>query len=355
MLDLANFNIERVTVFHIPEDLPNKLPGIPTGGQSLIQLTAQAKDMLKIRIVKALGAKSHGIEVSISDITPTSFFQCGAAALGNSDAAFLNCGRLMANMLAVAQNNVSLKASKLVVIGGTVSSQSRPFIALVKAEMQDALSDKANSATQAIEHLKDIFMTESQRLYKIGFLQRTVSNVTVNGGQFDAAQHAVHLFDHLMTALETSSAAHYFYNGFLGCQTATSSRSRTRDFYNQTMEFIRNSNFHENKQFDLVDALRTDLRSNSGTISVSHFGSTHMSVPDQIAYSSFMQSKLFPTTAVAKDIEFVKTKLKRRRKIIFTSGVTVSTPPDDLNKVTVSANPDGSSTLHIPGLESSRE
>jgi hypothetical protein len=355
MLDLTNLTIARVTVFHIPEDLPTKAPGIPTGGLSLVQLAPTAKDMLKMRMVKALGAQSHGIEVSISDTTPSSFFQRGAAALGASDAAFLASASVLATMLAKAQNNVNLKASKLVVIDGTVTSHSRPFLAVVKAELQDALSERAAAAAQAIDHLRDIFMTESQRLYKIGFLQRTVTTPTHLQGVYDSTEHSVHLFDHLMTALETRSAAHYFYSGFLGCQTATSARSRTRDFYNQTMEFINTSGFAEPKRYDLYDALRAELRSNSATISVGGFGAAHMTVIDRTAYSSFMGAKMFPTNSVAKDTEFVKSKLRRRRKINFTSGVTVTTPPDDLNLIRVTANNDGSSTLHIPGTESSRE
>lgn len=355
MLDLTNIEIDRVTVFHIPEDQPSKVPGIPTGGQDLVRLSALGKDMLKLRMVKALGAKSKGIEVSIDDVTPQSFFQQSAGSLTGDDSAFLACAGICATMLAKAQNNVSLKASKLVVIGGRITTHARPFLAVVKAELQEALSDNNAENNQAIDHLENIFMTESQRLYKVGLLQRTVGSATQLNGAYDVDQHSIHLFDHLMTALETRDAAHYFYSGFLGCQTATSARSRTRDFYDQTTEFIKNSGFDESKKYDLFDALRTELRSNSATISVSDFGTTHMTVTDRNTYGNFMAGKMFPTHAVPKDTEYVKSKLRRRHKIVFTSGVTVSTPPDDLKLIRVVTNEDGSSTLHIPGIESSRE
>lgn len=355
MLDLNNLSIDRVTVFNIPEDQPNKTPGIPTGGQALVQLSNSAKDMLKKRMAKALGARSHGIEVSIDDCDANGFFQKGASVLQASDADFLQVANDIAILLSKAQNNLSLKASKLVVVGGSVTAHARPFLAVVKAELQEALSERNASASQAIEHLKNIFMTESQRLYKIGFLQRTVANASCTNGLFDSSQHQVHLFDHLMTALETRAAAHYFYSRFLGCQIATSARSRTRDFYFQTMEFINTSNFDENKRFDLIDALRSELKSNSATISVAAFSSAHMDVSDRVAYSSFMTAKAFPANAVIKDTEFVKSKLRRKRKIIFTSGITVTAPAEDLRLITVTANEDGSSTLHIPGTESSRE
>lgn len=355
MLDLENLNIQRITVFSIPEDQPSKAPGIPTGGLSLVQLNQQARDMLKKRLVKALGKASHGIEVSIHDSSAQSFFQVGAAALTAPDADFLAAAATFAIMLAGAQNNVNLKASKLVVIGGVVTAHARPFLAAVKAELQDALSESGSQNTTAIQHLQDIFMTESQRLYKIGFLQRTVTNPSITNGVFDVHQHSIHLFDHLMTSLETRAAAHYFYSEFLGCQTANSARSRTRDFFNQTLEFINGSGFSEVKRTDLQEALRTDLRSNTAHVSVTDFAQAHMTIPDQVANGNFMTNKGFPAHAVAKDTEYVKSWLRKRRKITFTSGVTVSTPPDDLGLVTVTANQDGSSTVHIPGTESSRE
>lgn len=355
MLDLENLNIQRITVFSIPEDQPSKVPGIPTGGLSLVQLNPLARDMLKKRMVKALGKASHGIEVSIHDTTAQGFFHLGAATLDTTDVGFLSAAASLASMLAKAQNNLSLKASKLVVIGGVVTAHARPFLAVVKAELQDALSETGTQNATSIQHLQNIFMTESQRLYKIGFLQRNVSVASNQNGGFDVHEHSVHLFDHLMTALETRSAAHYFYSEFLGCQTANSARSRTRDFYDQTLVFIKTSGFSEIKQADLQEALRADLRSNTAHVSVADFAQAHMTVPDRAAYGTFMTNKGFPAHAVAKDTEYVKSRLRKRRKIMFTSGVTISTPPDDLRLVVVTANQDGSSTVHVPGTESSRE
>jgi hypothetical protein len=196
MLDLENLTIQRITVFDIPEDQPNKAPGIPTGGVSLVQLNQTARDMLKKRLVKALGKTSNGLEVSVNDADVDSFFQMGAASLSGTDASFLSSATVFSKKLAKAQNNKSLKASKLVVIGGVVTAHARPFIAVVKAELQDALTETGAQNATKIMHLENIFMTESQRLYKIGFLQRTVANATHPQGVYDTHQHSVHLFDH---------------------------------------------------------------------------------------------------------------------------------------------------------------
>jgi hypothetical protein len=217
MLDLENLTIQRITVFDIPQDQPTKAPGIPTGGVSLVQLNQTAKDMLKKRLVKALGKTSNGLEVSVDDSGADSFFQTGAICLGGTDAEFLVTASVLASKLAKAQNNKNLNASKLVVISGVVTSHARPFLAVVKAELQDALTETGTQNATTIQHLQNIFMTESQRLYKIGFLQRIVANATHPGDVYDTHQHSVHLFDHLMTALETRSAAHYFGSVLVNC------------------------------------------------------------------------------------------------------------------------------------------
>ena len=351
MLDLTALTCNRVAVFHIPPDQPDRTPGVPTRTQGLVHLDASATAMVQMRLTKALGKNSHGIEVTISNTDPAAFVQVACHALDADDAKFLADADALAVLMAKAQNNFSLGASKLVVVGGTLGAQKRRFLAVVKAELQEALGQRSNT----VEHLKEIFMTESQRLYKIGFLHRTVGKASHPGGVYSAGDHAVHLFDHLMTKTETKAAAHYFYNGFLGCVTATSARALTKQFYEQTQNFIHSTDLDANDRFDLVDSLRADLRSNHATISVDSFATAHLTKALARDYKAFMEEKKFPAIAITKDNEYVTSKLKRKRKITFSTGIVITTPPDMLNGVLVTANEDGTSTVRISGIEKSRE
>ena len=62
-----------------------------------------------------------------------------------------------------------------------------------------------------------------------------------------------------------------------------------------------------------------------------------------------MDKKDFPNHAITKDTEYVKARLKRRQKIVFTSGVMVTTPANKVDLVKVTENIDGSSTVQIQG------
>lgn len=349
MLDLADLTISRVVVLHIPSQGVNKVVSVPTGGQSLVVLTSSAKDMVVQRLTKVLGKNSNGIEVGITDKSATSFFQIGAGMMDAVDADFIVSAGNIAASLAKAQNNKSLAPCKLIVIGGEVTAFSWPFIAVIKAELQEALSEKSVNSKTTLDHLKDIFMTESQRLYKVGFLQRIVNKPTITSGQYDLKEHAIHLFDHLMTGTETRSAAFYFYSDFLGCDIASSAKSLTRDFFEQTQEFINGSGFTADVRIDLNEALRSELRSNTQTLSVADFAKTHLDHASSTAYKKFMDKKGFPLLAVTKDIEYVKARLKRRQKVVFSSGVMVTTPADQLNLIKIIENHDGSSTVNIAG------
>lgn len=349
MLDLAHLSISKVAVYHIPSHGPNKAVAVPTGGQSLVVLTSAAKDMVVQRLTKVLGKNSNGIKVGITDYSSPSFFQTAAGMMATTDAKFLSASACLATGLAKAQNNVSLAPCKLIVIGGEVTAHAWPFIAVIKAELQEALTEKSTATKSTLDLLKDIFMTESQRLYKVGFLQRMVANPTKTSGQFDAQQHSVYLFDHLMTGTETRSAAFYFYNDFLGCDIASSAKSLTRDFFDQTQEFLNKSGLAPDIRIELQEALRSELRSNKQTVSVADFAKINMDVTNTVAYKNFMHKKGFPMHAVTKDIEYVKSRLKRRQKVVFSSGVMVTTPADQMDLIAVTENKDGSSTVHIQG------
>lgn len=357
-MDLQHLAISRAVLFDILPDQHDKTVSAPTGGLTLSTLPNSIKAMVATRLTSALGKNANGLEVAISDSGPTSFFQVACTAIDSDDAIFLTHARVIARMLASAQNNKHLAHSKLMLIQGTVTAGQLPCLIVVKAELQEGLADRPASGTGAttLQHLKDIFMTESQRLFKIGYLQRRVPVVTINQSQYDPAEHLVHLFDHLMSATETRHAAFYFYNGFMGCNTANSARARTRDFHENTMAFIKASGLSEDGKLDLIEALRTELRSTSNVVNVVAFASAHMTPLVKKAYEGFMiEQKGFPSHAVEKDTSYVSTKLKRRRKITFSSDIWLSTPPELMASVVTFSNEDGSTTLTVPGLVEKRE
>jgi hypothetical protein len=351
MIDLTFLSIERIIVHHIPPRADDKTFVAPTCANTLVALAKPGIDMFAKRISQALGHHSHGIQAQFHNTGAQSFFANSVDMMEGDDAQFIASSAIVANDLTRAQQSKNLSASKLIVISGHTSKSKFPFSAVIKSELQDGLTEISSQGKTVIDYLTDIFFAESQKLYKIGFVQKTSKL-----GTKTAPEHfAVHLFDHLMTGTETRSAAFYFHSEFLGTDVAASDRHRTREFFDKTQEFLQSQPIPTADKIALGEALRAELRSNKQTISVKGFSDDHLEPAMQSKYLEFMKKACINMHAITKDTEYIKSRLKRRQKIVFTSGVMISTPADKMSLVSIEAPADGSTVVKISGTVESQE
>ncbi|MDO9054562.1 MAG: nucleoid-associated protein [Gallionella sp.] len=319
--------IERIIVHRIYARGPDKQLKEPKVSSKLINLEQAALDALQMRITAALGNKSHGLEMTISEVGENSFFQVAATMIQAQDDKFIALTKALANGLNKAQLNTTAPGGMLAIINGRVGKDSLPFIAAIKAEPQDGFKTDEKDDQVTMEYIAELLLTNTQRLYKIGLLTEIASK-PANADGHHASNYRAFLFDHLMTATETRSAAIYFYRGFLGMDTQASSKKLTQDFFELTRSFIDTSPITDDKKIDFHESLRSELRSQEATISVAAFGVKHFQNDMRKQYEVFMHGKGFPQNAVNKDTDYIHCKLSRRRKYIFTNGVSISTPPE---------------------------
>ena len=299
----------------------------PKKSNKLVIFPQEALDTLQLRIYKALGNKSHGIEMSIAQTDADSFFQKSATMLSCSDADFITHSQALAVDLSKAQMTTNAPGGMLAVIKGRIGNHSSPFLAVIKADIQDGFKANEDEDSVTAEYITSLLLTEAQKLYKIGLISPVVSRAPTNN-PYSPSDYRAFLFDHLMTATETRKAAGYFYSNFLGMSIQASSKKLTQDFYEYTKAFIDTAQISTEEKLDLHEALRTELKSQTATISSAEFMNKNLPKTLHDGYSSFMESKGFPKNAVVKDNEYIATKLRRRRKYIFGNGVWLSTPPD---------------------------
>ncbi|MBK0115897.1 MULTISPECIES: nucleoid-associated protein [unclassified Delftia] len=350
MIDLEFLTIKRIIVHHIPPRADDKTFVPPVCATTLVKLTNQGLDMFSKRISQALGHHSHGIQVQFHDTGPQSFFANSVDLMDGSNAKFIASSAIVANDLARAQLSKNLTASKLIVISGLTSKKQVPFSAVVKSELQDGLSENQNNGKAIVDYLTNIFFAESQKLYKIGFVQKMNSL-----GTKKVPEHfAVHLYDHLMTGTETRSAAFYFHSDFLGTEVSSSDRHKTREFFEKTKEFLQAQDITTAEKIELGEALRSELRSNKSTISIKKFSDDYLEKSLQGKYIDFMQKSNVSSHAITKDVEYIKSRLRRRQKIVFNSGVMITTPADKISLVSVEAPSDGTTIVKITGTVESQ-
>lgn len=356
MLNIDLMTISRVVVHTIPSRAKDKSYVEPTGGNALVHIDPTVGEMVVERISKSLGHHSHGIQADFFNIGVGSMFQRACAMMDGTDEEFIELARESAQHLAKVQQAKAFEPSKLIAMSGTVTASERPFVGFIKADLEAALTEGKKSGQTVLEVMNNLFMTDSQRLYKIGFIARTVSGDGKIAGQYAKDKHCIHIFDHLMTGTESRKAAFYFYSEFLGSDVSASDRRLTQDFYEKTLKFIKEQNFSPAKRIDLIESLRAELRSNTQSLSVADFAKTHLTLQDGPKYVSYMEKSKFPTHAITKDTEYVKNKLRKRQKITFTTGVQISTPADQVKDLlNITQNNDGTSTVVIKGTVASNE
>lgn len=342
--------IQRIIFHRIHTKSADKAVLDPKTSNELVKLPQPAIDALQLRITKALGNKSHGIEMSIHDVAAGSFFQTAASMLHADDTSFIKASKELAVGLHKAQLTTNSPGGMLAIIAGRVGDDALPFLAAIKAETQDGFKADEKDDQVNVEYITDLLLTDTQRFYKIGLLTENISKPAGADG-YQADNYRSFLFDHLMTATETRPAAAFFYRVFLGMDIQASSKKLTEDFFEYTRTFIKTSPLEDNEKLDLHEALRTELRSQDATIGVGSFGAKHLPAELRKGYDDFMAAKGFPANAVSKDTDYIQAKLRKRRTLFFTNGVRISTPPEKTDDFLLiePANDAGITVVRIKG------
>lgn len=222
--------IENVILHNVYPRTSDKQLVEPKLSTNLIKLPQKALDALQLRITKALGNRSHGIEMSIEQIDDDSFFQNAAAMLHANEEQFIELSKKLAKNLNKAQFSTNAPGGVLAIIAGRIGDNAVPFIAVIKAEMQDGFKANENDNGVDMEYIEELLLTSTQRLYKIGFLIESVSEPFDANGYLPK-NYLAFLFDHLITSTETRAAAAYFYGAFLGMSIHKSAKKLTDDFF----------------------------------------------------------------------------------------------------------------------------
>ena len=225
-ISLEQLSINRIIVHEIFGHIPHSEKEAPIKGTELEVLTDDAKKAVEDRIVQVLGRHSQSVEVAVEDDTEGSTFQACAGLLEVDDSGFVDLSYNLAERLANAQSTKAVPGGLVVVFDGTVGTPARRFIAVLKAEKQGGFVRHTGQTGTALQYLKEIFLTEDAKLYKIGFFQENVSH---NDDTYrDTTHFTVMVYDHLITRGNKEAAAQYFYKTFLGCAFLKSSKTLTR-------------------------------------------------------------------------------------------------------------------------------
>jgi nucleoid-associated protein YejK len=329
---VENLRIDRIIIHEIFKRTVSDVPSTPSYGTDLLSMSSIAKTALQQRLIEALGNNSHSIEMDIVDKSTNSIPTYLKTICTENDDAFIEKSRYIADKLSEAQVSMQYPGGIVVIIFGTVGTKNTLFSAIIKAEVHSGFHKMNVKDTISAEYLSDLFLTPQQKLYKIGFFLLAEKETKVI------------IYDHNMTRSETKQAAKYFYDSFLGCKIADSSKAITQNFFLLTREFVNELDIDIEKKMDYQDNLYSYLKNgNTSTISISDFSEKHLDIDHRDLYNEYMVSSAFPTTAIVKELDLIKNKLKRRR-LNFSTGVIIQRSSGNLKDVMSIVKTDSEST-----------
>lgn len=351
-LDTANLHIDDIISHRVFARDANKVVKDPVLNDKLMKLPREGLDAIQKRLTAALGSRSHGIEMSIEKTDVESFLQLAANSIcQTSSEVFIAASKTMAAKLSAAQAGTSGLSGVIFVIRGRIGKLPTRFLSVIKAEVHDGFGAGDSDDTVAVKYLKSLMLTPTQRLYKVGLLLELQSGIPVPVGDYAPGNYRAFLFDHLITATETRSAAAYFYSGFLGMDIQKSSKKLTQDFFEHSEAFIKSASLSEDAKWELKEALRVDLRSSSAVINVADFAQQHIENEDmRDRYCDYLEKRGFPKNAVVKDVAYVKSRLRRARRWTFSTGVKLDIPSNaNRDVVKIKERTEAETTLVISG------
>lgn len=331
-MSFENLSISRIIIHEIFARGVDRALVQPSYGAQPLALPPEARDALQARITNALGQSSHGVEMTIQESGIESAWHKAKQIIESqgNDAQFVNTSQSIASKLAVAQSSRTIPGGIVVVIDGTCGNPARSFMCVIKAEPHGGFTKRQTGGQLTLEYLKDLILTPQAKLYKIGAFLRQDTIVAAN---LTAGWRAF-LFDDLITQGNKLSAAQYFYEGFLGLAFPSNSAFQTKQFHSLTKEFIRSANIDSETKIDLLNALTTYLKADqAATIQVEVFSQNYLGDAQlQDAYTTYMQTKDFPTTAIHKDLSEVQSQLKLR-KVSFGHDIKFMAPADQFENL----------------------
>jgi hypothetical protein len=321
----------------------------PFPSHALTQLDERGLGKLEERISSVLGNGSHSLQMDIAQDGQASCFNCTTMLLDSSDENYIVNSIEVAELHTNAHTNRNWPGGTLVIIEGTVGASNRRCLFIIKAEQQAGFVEKEHGDRVIMEYLENLILTPQARLYKVGVFVE-IGNGSIGDDIRNTDDFEAYVFDSNIKAKDDRLAARYFYSNFLGLTIPENSEQRTRDFFEYSKEFINTADITTETKVDLQQALHTYLKTDqSNTIQCSGFAEQFMNEDARDDYTSYMENKNFPTTAIVKDTSLIRRKLKHR-KMNFSTSVKLTAPADTFNEmVQVIAVTDEHTTLKIQG------
>lgn len=258
-----NFNelkVNRVIMHSIIAKMKNQDHATVEESSNLIEASDAVLKIIKVRLIDAAGKNSKAFELEVENSSHDSFYTKAKSLKQSTEAEFINTSQEIAYLLAETQTRVGIPGGYLIVIDGTDEITGVSYAIVIKAEPHEALKQSIVNGVNKMELLEKVFLSPSQKLFKIGIL---VEKLELSDDS-NSTNYSAFLFDDQFRT--DSHPAEYFYKDFLGFSTSKNAKIQTQRFYSKTNEFIKTHVSDFRKKVELFGALKTHLTTNNDAV-----------------------------------------------------------------------------------------
>ncbi len=290
---------------------------------NLISMSAEIKDMIIKRINTAVRNEHRTFALSIERTDTDSFFGLAQGISSVADKDFIERSQVLATSLARAQKTSSIPGGYFILLDGHYGEEEENEVVIaIKAEPHEALRHTIDDAGRSrLEMLKSVFLSPSQKLFKIGVL---FQHEEIAGDEINDIYGCLVYDAQFRTE---NSPAEYFFKDFLGLTTHQNARIQSKRFYEKTKEFAQQIDAPE---FDLAafdESLRLELASQEDlSISPAAFAQQHFA-QEEVKADYMRQVADFMPETFEKDPRLIYHQLSTR-KIEFENRIRLTGPAD---------------------------
>jgi hypothetical protein len=169
-----NLQVGRIAIHEVFSRDADRRRKEPSFADALEQLQTEALAEFKQRVTAAMAAEQKSLQMRIVRFGTGTHMDDVQGIVGANDANFLSRSKNVTNRLADSQLYQSIPGGVVLVFNGTVGTGNYPFVGVIKAEKHSGFRRYRQQQTTLTEFLDDLFLTPTQRLYKIGVFVQLV-------------------------------------------------------------------------------------------------------------------------------------------------------------------------------------
>jgi hypothetical protein len=329
MYDLGTLHIERLIVHEVP--LPTTSgQGGPILSEVESTLTPDLRNYFSERIKDSLLHAPYQVAFSSASSSPAPHVVHDQ--LDTKKKSFVAASQELAQHLYSSQTRANT-GGLLVVAKGTVVN--RPCYGILKLEKEEGIrahqEERQGKLTFNLEHLRDLFLSEKTRVFKVGLFAWMGTKPT---------DIEAYVSDNQRAYVPRTEVADFFLRKFLGCELKQAPEIVTSRFLDATQAFINEAvpDAAQKAQYNI--ALHAELQSQSPTVSPQQFAQNSLATEHRQPYLERLSTEGLDFQ-FDKDTALVESRL-RRLQVDFESGIALLATPEVLDlRVHMETNDNG--------------